>query len=43
MFTALQLAGLALIVFGLVLLAGVAGGAIGAGVALVYVGVAGER
>jgi hypothetical protein len=43
MFTALQLLGLGLTVAGLVVLAGVGGALIGAGVAVVYVGLAGER
>lgn len=42
MFTALQLLGLALVVTGCVILAGVAGAFIGGGAAMVYIGLAGE-
>ena len=43
MFTALQLAGLILIVVGAAVVAGIGGGVIGAGVAVAYIGLAGER
>jgi hypothetical protein len=43
MFTALQLLGLGLIIAGAVVVAGVGGALIGAGIAATYVGLAGER
>lgn len=43
MFTALQLAGLILIVIGAALLGGAGGALVGAGIAVGYVGLAGER
>jgi hypothetical protein len=42
MFTALQLLGLALLIAGCVIVAGVGGAFIGAGVAATYIGYAGE-
>jgi hypothetical protein len=42
MFTALQLLGLALFVTGCVVAAGVAGALIGSGIAVTYLGLAGE-
>jgi hypothetical protein len=42
MFTALQLLGLALFVAGCVVAAGVAGALIGSGIAVTYLGLAGE-
>jgi len=42
MFTALQILGLALVVAGLVVIAGVGGALLGAGVSVVYLGLAGE-
>lgn len=43
MFTALQLVGLCLIVAGSALVAGVGGALIGAGIAVGYIGLAGDR
>jgi len=43
MFTALQLAGLVLVVIGATMLGGVGGAIVGAGIAVGYVGLAGER
>jgi len=42
MFTALQILGLVLVVAGLVVIAGVGGALLGAGVSAVYLGLAGE-
>jgi hypothetical protein len=43
MFTAMQLIGLALVIVGAFLAAGVPGAIVGAGVTLTYFGLAGER